>query len=173
MSIKHYFMKLKAYFLILILFAVVNSSFTQQSDSHPSFMKFKFSFLDNFKYPSELKDRGISTITLMLVKFNNDGTLKEIKFSDSALQQFVDEIHRVKDKIEFKYIYNDVTKIDKEARVVLIPIQIDVEKTGISGHSPQIMEADQQNLYNFSGKPVSGNYHIYPMLYILSVKLSR
>ncbi|MGJ1317551.1 PTS sugar transporter [Sphingobacterium spiritivorum] len=160
-------------YLIFIFFIMLNSSYAQQISTHADFLKFKFSFLDNFKYPSQLKDHGISTTTLMLVQFGNDGTIKEIKFSDSAQQPFIDEVNSVKKKIDFKYVYNDVTKINKENRVVLIPIQIDVKKTGASGHLPQILETAPQNLYNFSGKPICGNYNIYPMIYILSVKFSQ
>lgn len=158
----------KAIIFLLAMTLLINYAVSQQKDPNPGFAEFNRSFSKNFKYPFQLEDRCISTVTLMMVTFRSDGSVDLIEFSDSVLDQFKNEFFKVKDKIDFKSVFNDIININQENKVVVIPIFIESEKTGPLGCESNIIASDLKNLYNFSGKPISGNYYLYSGLYIIN-----
>ncbi|MGJ1389935.1 hypothetical protein ACR78F_06135 [Sphingobacterium spiritivorum] len=147
---------------IIILFST--NVFAQNNDKQMGYENFYQSFSSSFKYPTQLSDRCIPTFTLMLVQFSTKGTVESIKFSDGAFPQFVDEIKRVQNNIDFYSVYKDIIKAKKDNKTVLIPIHIDSEQIG--GCKSIIIANDIKNLFQFGGKPIVGNYYIYPEVYI-------
>ncbi|EFK56280.1 PTS sugar transporter [Sphingobacterium spiritivorum] len=156
--------------IILSLFAILlflEGSYAQQQNKDSNFAEFKRSFVLNFKYPSELDNKCIPTLTLMFIHFSTDGNVTAIKFSDSALPPFVNEMLRIKDKLDFKSIYKAVSNNNKENRNILIPIQIDADQKGDNGCLSIVNEESLKKLYLFQGQPISGNYYLYKTLYLI------
>ncbi|WP_343558957.1 hypothetical protein [Sphingobacterium sp.] len=155
---------MKKFFLITGLFLFISLTVCgQKNDDFPSFEKLYSSLAVHFKYPEELKDHCIPTITLMKLQFDNDGEILDIVFSDSAHPLFVDYMQKIRDDLDFKSIYTDLKNKGYTSKTVLIPFQIDSEKIGECIST--ISSADLKKVYLFSGKPSSGEYFLYPSIY--------
>ena len=155
-------MKIKIIVAILLILNYC-TVFGQKNVEFPSYEKFYSTFIEHLKYPSELQNKCVPTITLMKVTFTNTGELDFINFSDSATPEFVDLIQNIKNKLDFKSIYTDLRSKKKDINPVLIPIQIDFEKIGEC--TSTISSGNLQKLYRFSGKPMAGEYFMYPDIY--------
>lgn len=155
-------MKIKIIVAILLILNCC-TVFGQKNDEFPSYEKFYSTFAEYLKYPAELQNKCIPTITLMKITFTNTGELDFINFSDSAAPEFVELMQNIKNKLDFKSIYTDLRSKQKDINPVLIPIQIDFEKIGEC--TSTISSGNLQKLYRFSGKPISGKYFMYPEIY--------
>ncbi|MGJ1261333.1 hypothetical protein [Sphingobacterium spiritivorum] len=150
--------------IIIIIIFFSNEVFAQNNTELLGYEKFYRSFSSSFKYPIQLSDRCIPIFTIMFVQFSVEGKVDSIKFSDSAFPQFVNEVLRIKNNIDFYSLYKDILKTNNDNNTVLIPIHIDSEQIG--GCKSTITANDMQNLFQFGGEPVYGNYYIYPVIYI-------
>ncbi|MGE8426260.1 MAG: hypothetical protein ACN6O7_00220 [Sphingobacterium sp.] len=155
---------MKTFFLttLLLLFISLNG-FCQKSEEFPSFEKFYSSIAETFKYPPELRDSCIATITMMKVNFGSDGGTPTISFSDSAHPSFAEYMQKIKGQLDFKSIFEDLKKNGYESKTLLIPLQFDSEK--IFECKSTISSPTLMKLYLFKGKPCSGEYIIYPAVY--------
>ncbi|PUV25093.1 hypothetical protein [Sphingobacterium athyrii] len=146
-------------FILIIIFAMVNSVYAQDKGKIDNFKKFENSFLRNFKYPAQLQERCIPILTLMVISFDQSGKIKSLRFSDSAYPQFIAEVQRIRDNIDFESLYMDLKSLGKENEKIIIPIQID---TGVFGECESgIFQFDLINLYLFENKPLQGKYFLY------------
>lgn len=150
---------------LITLLAIFSSSvsFGQKNIEFPSFEKFYSNFGENLRYPSGLQDEWPSTITLMKINFTGNGDVQSISLSDSAFPQFVHLMEKMKEKLDFNSIYQDIKAKQKDVKQVLIPIHIDYEKIDVWKSS--ISSEDFKKLYVFNGKPISGKYFLYPNIY--------
>lgn len=137
--------------------------FGQKYIDFPLFEKFYSNFGEHLKYTNELKDVPLSTLTLMKINFSANGEVQSVSFSDSALPQFVEFMQKVENKIDFNYIYEDIKGKLRSRLEVLVPIHIDYEKMD-EWKSTTSLE-NIKNLYFFNGKPISGDYFLYPNIY--------
>lgn len=95
----------------------------------------------------------------MVISFDQTGKINSLSFSDSAYPQFIEEVQRVQDNIDFESLYMDLKSLGKEKEKIIIPIQID---TGIIDECESgILQFDLINLYLFDNKPLKGNYFLY------------
>lgn len=151
--------------IFITILTILNTftAFGQKYVDFPSFEKFYSNFGEYLKYPDGLETKQPSTVTLMKISFAGNGEVQSISFSDSALPKFVDLMQKVKNKFDFKSIYEDVKVTHNSAEQIIIPIQIDYEKIG--EWQSKISSDDIKKLYFFSGKPISGEYFFYPNIY--------
>jgi len=155
---------MKRIFLVTVLYFFISLTlFGQKNDDFPSFERVYSSLAVHFKYPEELKDHCIPTITLMKLQFDNKGEVQNIVFSDSAQPRFVDYMQKIKNDLDFKSIYTDLKNKGYTSKTVLIPFQIDSEKIGECIST--ISSSNLKKVYLFSGKPSSGEYFLYPCIY--------
>jgi len=153
---------MKKYFLVTVLFLSISLTvFGQKNNDFPSFEKFYSSLAVSLKYPIELQDSCIPTITLMKIIFDNTGKIESLSFSDSAHPKFVEYMQKIKSELDFNSIYNDLHL--KNNNAILIPLQIDFEK--MDKCKSTISSANLKKLYLFEGKPLSGEYFLYPYVY--------
>lgn len=146
-------------FILIILYAVINSVYAQDNGRIDNFKKFENSFLRNFKYPAQLQERCIPVLTLMVISFDQSGKINSLRFSDSAYPQFIAEVQRIRDNIDFESLFTDLKSLGKETEKIIIPIQID---TGVFGECESgILQFDLVNLYLFDNKPLKGKYFLY------------
>ncbi|MGJ1294288.1 hypothetical protein ACR777_08725 [Sphingobacterium spiritivorum] len=157
------FFTIKSIITTLMILIYTNTS-AQNITKHEGFDSFYNSLNTNFKYPNQLAKRCIPIFTMMFVQFKSNGDIDHIKFSDSAFPQFVNEIFRIKDKLDFKSVYKDIVKIDASNNSVLIPIHIGIQY--INSCKSVILPNDRLNLLHFSGEELEGNINIYPEVYI-------
>jgi len=144
---------------MIILYVMINSVYAQDKGKIDNFKKFENSFLRNFKYPAQLQERCIPVLTLMIISFDQSGKINSLNFSDSAYPQFIQEVQRVRDNIDFESLYMDLKSLGKENEKIIIPIQID---TGIIDECDSgILQFDLINLYLFGSKPLKGKYFLY------------
>ena len=158
-------MKTIEIYLTAIMLFVSISVLAQTDSSSDAYQKFKSSFLLSVKYPEQLTQRCIPTITMMKVRFNEEGTVDTIIFSDSAYPQFVSEVNKKKDEIAFHYLYEDTRRADRQKEWILIPIHIDTDMIGKC--SSIVLPFDMKHLYMFSGKPLVGKYYLYEKIHAL------
>lgn len=135
----------------------------QKNNDYKGYEAFYKSFNTYFKYPQQLSKRCIPVYTIMMIKFGKKGNIDSIQFSDSAFPQFVSEVIRIKNNLNFKSIYNDLVDRNRNNDVVLIPIHIDTEQIG--GCKSTIIPQDIVDLFKFSGERLTGNYFMYPGIY--------
>lgn len=146
-------------FIMIILYSIINSVYAQDKGKIDNFKKFENSFLRNFKYPAQLQERCIPVLTLMVISFDQFGKINSLSFSDSAYPQFIQEVQRVRDNIDFESLYMDLKSLGKENEKIIIPIQID---TGVIDECDSgILQFDLINLYLFDSKPLKGKYFLY------------
>jgi hypothetical protein len=146
-------------FIMIILYVMINSLYAQDKGKIDNFKKFENSFLRNFKYPAQLQERCIPVLTLMVISFDQSGKINSLSFSDSAYPQFIQEVQRVRDNIDFESLYMDLKSMGKENEKIIIPIQID---TGVIDECDSgILQFDLINLYLFDSKPLKGRYFLY------------
>jgi len=146
-------------FIMIILYVMINSLYAQDKGKIDNFKKFENSFLRNFKYPAQLQERCIPVLTLMVISFDQSGKINSLSFSDSAYPQFIQEVQRVRDNIDFESLYMDLKSMGKENEKIIIPIQID---TGVIDECESgILQFDLINLYLFDSKPLKGRYFLY------------
>ncbi len=155
-------MKKYIFTTLLLLFVSLNS-FCQKTEEFPSFEKFYSSISKTLKYPPELRDSCIATVTIMKVNFGSVGRTPTISFSDSAHPSFVEYLQKIKGQLDFKSIYEDLKEKGYESKTVLIPLQFDSEKIIVCNST--ISSSSLIKLYLFNGKPVAGDYIIYPAVY--------
>jgi hypothetical protein len=155
---------MKTFFLTtLLLFFISLNGHCQKNDQFPSFEKFYSSISETLKYPPELRDSCIATITLMKVNFGSNGGTPTISFSDSAHPSFSEYMQTIKGRLDFNSIYEDLKKMGYESKTVLIPLQLDSEK--IFECNSIISSATLMKLYLFDEKPCSGEFVMYPSVY--------
>jgi hypothetical protein len=104
---------------------MINSVYAQDKGKIDNYKKFENSFLRNFKYPAQLQERCIPILTLMVISFDQSGEINSLRFSDSAYPQFIAEVKRIRDNIDFESLYMDLKSLGKENEKIIIPIQID------------------------------------------------
>lgn len=151
--------------IFITILTILNTltAFGQKYVDFPSFEKFYSNFGEHLKYPAGFESKQPSTVTLMKINFAGNGEVQSVSFSDSAFPKFVDLMQTMKDKFNFKSIYEDIKVKHKNAEQVIIPIQIDYEKIG--EWQSEISSNDIKKLYFFNGKPISGEYFLYPNIY--------
>lgn len=131
----------------------------QEKQSEDLFSKFEKSFTRYFKIPSQLSERCLPVFTIMSITFDESGNVSSLNFSDSAYPQFIQELLRVKDSIQFKYLYEEISALGKQKETILIPIQLN---TGIIGEcDSRILQFDLLHLYLFDKKPLKGKYFLH------------
>ncbi|KKO92469.1 hypothetical protein AAW12_05050 [Sphingobacterium sp. Ag1] len=146
-------------FILIILYAMINSVYAQDKGKIDNYKKFENSFLRNFKYPAQLQERCIPVLTLMVISFDQTGKINSLHFSDSAYPQFIEEFRRIQDNIDFESLYMDLKSLGKVNEKIIIPIQID---TGVIDECESgILQFDLINLYLFDNKPLKGKYFLY------------
>jgi len=95
----------------------------------------------------------------MVISFDQSGKINSLRFSDSAYPQFIEEVQRIRDNIDFESLYMDLKSLGKENEKVIIPIQID---TGVVDECESgILQFDLMNLYLFDKKPLKGKYFLH------------
>ncbi|MFD2555138.1 hypothetical protein [Sphingobacterium tabacisoli] len=152
---------LKLYFTIIML-CMGKVVFPQVTPTFKGHEQFQLSFNKAIQYPSQLIHRVIPTITMMKVKFDETGTVDSILFSDSAFPQFVEEVNKKKNEIEFHYLLEDIPEASQQDMWILIPIRFD---SFIGSKKSEVLTFDMDNLYLFSGKHLKGKFFLYPMIY--------
>ncbi|MGE8377429.1 MAG: hypothetical protein ACN6PN_03735 [Sphingobacterium sp.] len=155
----------KNIFTIILVFLATMQVFGQKNADFPSVEKFYNSVIENLKYyPDALQDSCIGTITLIKIHFDDNGELQSIDFSDSAQPVFVKYIQEIRNRLNFKSIYQDLKQKGHVDNKVLIPFQIDTEK--MDECKSTISSTDLMKLYVFDGKPCAGEYFLYPYIYV-------
>lgn len=145
--------------ILTILYITIHSVYAQDKGKIDNYQTFENSFLRNFKYPPQLQERCIPVLTLMVISFDQSGKITSLRFSDSAYPQFIEEVQRIRDNIDFESLYMDLKSLGKENEKVIIPIQID---TGVVDECESgILQFDLMNLYLFDKKPLKGKYFLH------------
>ncbi|WP_223583013.1 hypothetical protein [Sphingobacterium sp. GVS05A] len=99
----------------------------------------------------------------MKLKFNEQGELDSLSFSDSAFPQFADEVIAKKDQIDFRSLFEELHSVGKQDLWILVPIQFD---TKIGGRCESaIRPYDLEHSTIFLGKPLIGKYYLYKKIY--------
>ncbi len=146
-------------FILVLIVSLINIAYAQEKEKTNDFQRFENSFLRNFKYPPQLQERCIPVLTLMVISFDQSGKINSLSFSDSAYPQFIAEIQRIRDNIDFESLYKEIKSLRKEDEQIIIPIQID---TGIMGEcESSVLQFDLMNWYLFDKKPLKGKYFLY------------
>lgn len=153
-------MKRVTLLILLTTVSLIGYSQSVNNEDYPSL--FKKSFTINFRLPKSLENAGTPVFTLMKIGFNNRGEVNKLEFSDSAPKEFIEEMNRIKDKINFQAIYKDLHISNSDIQV-LIPVQVDAYKPSLG---PLSVEKDVlDKLYLFKGKIVTGSYLFYEKIY--------
>ncbi|WP_210353500.1 hypothetical protein [Sphingobacterium tabacisoli] len=144
--------------LLILLTTLSLTGYSQSGDNEDYLSLFKRSFAINFRLPKSLEDVGTSVFAIMKIGFNNKGEVDKLEFSDSAPKEFIEEMNRIKDKVNFHAIYKDLRISDPDIQV-LVPIQLDAYKPSLGPLSVQKDVLDK--LYLFKGKTITGSYLFY------------
>lgn len=153
----------KIYSLLICILLILSHVFAQDSISSDKYSKFERSFLSAIKYSDQLLDRCIPTLTTMKLKFNEQGELDSLSFSDSAFPQFVDEVIAKKNQIDFRSLFEELRSLGKQDLWILVPIQFD---TKIGGRCESaIRPYDLEHSTIFLGKPLTGKYYLHKKIY--------
>ncbi|WP_400263064.1 PTS sugar transporter [Sphingobacterium sp. SG20118] len=144
---------------VLLLISSVSVLSAQEKQNEDLFSQFEHSFVTNFKVPPQLHERCLPIVTIMSIKFDEYGNISALNFSDSAYPQFVQEVFRIKDSIQFRYLYEEISALGKQNENILIPIQINPGIVGVC--ASRVLQFDLLNLYLFNKKPLEGKYFLY------------
>lgn len=153
---------------IFLLISSVSVLSAQEKQSEDLFSQFEHSFVKNFKIPPQLHERCLPIITIMSITFDEYGNVNSLNFSDSAYPQFIQELLRIKDKIEFKLLYKEISALGKQKENILIPIQINPGIIGVC--AAHVLQFDLLNLYLFDKKPLEGKYFLYKNITYFNLK---
>jgi hypothetical protein len=152
--------------LILILLTGVGYAGYSQAKSADSSPTFEKSFYSNFKHPKGLMDAKTPVFGVMKVWFDKKGAVDSLDFSDSVPIEFAAEMQRVKSKVNFSEIYQNL-EISDSSIPVLIPVQMDAMKSFFGPAS--VKKEDLEKLYLFKGKPIAGEFVFYKPIYLLYI----
>ena len=153
---------MKKLFLLLALIGIYSIGCAQRpQNENEKKTQFRSSFDTNFTYLNSLVATKASIFAVILVSFNGSGKIKDIKFSDGAPPKFISEIIRIKDKVDFKSMYDELGGNTSDMQV-LIPVQIDALQ--MAGGGVPIAQKDLDNMYLFKGQPLTGEFVFYPAI---------
>ncbi|MGJ1322425.1 hypothetical protein ACR780_07040 [Sphingobacterium faecium] len=146
--------------MLIILSVIANTAIGQRKDVS-NYKLFRTSFDKNFKFPAKLKTANASIFAVILLTFKKDGKIDKLLFSDGAPPELISEIERIKEKVNFKAIYDNIS-INSPNIKVLIPIQVDALR--MAGGGNPIPQRDLDKMYLFQGKPILGECFFYPSI---------
>lgn len=153
---------MKKIVLLLVLIGIYSIGCAQHpQNENEKNTRFRYSFDANFTYLNSLVATKASIFAVILVNFNGSGKIQDIKFSDGAPPKFISEITRIKDKVDFKSMYDELGGNGSNMQV-LIPVQIDAMQ--MAGGGVPIAQKDLDNMYLFKGQPIVGEYVFYPAI---------
>ena len=156
--------------LILILLTSVSYAGYSQAKSSDSSLTFEKSFYANFKHPKNLMDTRTPVFGIMKVWFDTKGAVDSLDFSDSIPLEFIEEVKRIKNKINFSAIYQKL-EISDGAIPVLIPVQMDVTRSFFG--PADVKKEDLDKLYLFKGHSVGGECIFYNPIYLQYIYESK
>lgn len=148
--------------LTLILFN--NIVYSQDTNYHGA--KLQLNFVTHLRYPKDLEKASIPSFFTLKVQYNEKAKQYSLEFSDSAHPLVIKELLRVKDKLDFNLVYDDLN-VKKRDLPILIPIEIRLARVSKGFSNPK--SNVPKDLYNFKGKQSFGEFYFYPPLVLLVI----
>ncbi|KKO92468.1 hypothetical protein AAW12_05045 [Sphingobacterium sp. Ag1] len=143
--------------LMLILFHGI--VYSQETNNHGA--KLQSSFVTHLRYPKDLEKASIPSFFTVMVQYDEKARQYNLEFSDSAHPLMIKELLRIKDKLDFNSVYEDLN-IEKRNLPIIIPIEIRLAKVSKEFSDPKSNVT--KNLYNFKGKQAFGEFYFYAPL---------
>lgn len=151
--------------ILLIVIAIIANFMHSYAQKDPelknNWAKLQSGFVKYIRYPKDLEKASIPSFFTLKVQYDEKAKQYNLEFSDSAHPLMIKEVLRIKDKLDFNLVYDDLT-IEKRDIPIIIPIEIRLARVSREFSDPK--STVSQNLYNFKGKQAFGNFYFYAPL---------
>lgn len=154
----------KSLIIALILISFHGIVYSQEANNPGA--KLQSSFVTHLRYPKDLEKASIPSFFALKVQHNEKAKQYNLEFSDSADPLIIKEILRIREKLDFDLVYNDLN-IEQRDIPIIIPIEIRLAKVSKEFSAPK--NRISQNLINFQGKQAVGEFYFYAPLVLLVV----
>lgn len=123
--------------------------------------KLQSSFVKYIRYPMDLEKASIPSFFTLKVQYDEKTKQYNLEFSDSAHPLMIKEVLRIKDKLDFNVVYDDLNMENRDTPII-IPIEIRLARVSREFSNPK--NKVSQDLYNFKGRQVFGDVYFYAPL---------
>jgi hypothetical protein len=148
----------------LIIIAVIlmwTNSVVYSQGINNNWSKLQSSFVKFIRYPKDLEKASIPSFFTLKVQYDEKAKQYNLEFSDSAHPLMIKEVLRIKDKLDFNLVYDDLN-IKKRDIPIMIPVEIRLARASREFSDPKGKVS--QDLYSFNGKQAFGNFYFYSPL---------
>ena len=148
----------------LIMIAVIlmwTKSVVYSQGVNNNWAKLQSVFVKYIRYPKELEKASIPSFFTLKVQYDEKAKQYNLEFSDSAHPLMIKEVLRIKDKLDFNLVYDDLN-IEKRDIPIITPIEIRLARVSREFSDPK--STVSQNLYSFKGKQAFGEFIFTPQL---------
>ena len=148
----------------LIMIAVIvmwTNSVVYSQGINNNLSKLQSSFVKYIRYPMDLEKASIPSFFTLKVQYDEKTKQYNLEFSDSAHPLIIKELLRIKDKLDFNVVYDDLNMENRDTPI-MIPIEIKLARVSREFSNPKSKVS--QDLYNFKGKQAFGEFIFTPPL---------
>ncbi|WP_324759453.1 hypothetical protein AB3466_06620 [Sphingobacterium thalpophilum] len=154
----------KLVMIAAILMCTVDIVYSQ--DAYNNWSKLQSNFVRHIRYPIDLEKASIPSFFTLKVQYNKKAKQYDLEFSDSAHPLMINEILRIKDKLDFDVVYKDLN-IENHDIPIMIPIEIKIARVSHVFSDPKSKVS--QDLYNFKGQQAIGDFWFYSPLVLMVI----
>ncbi len=149
----------KLILIAVILMWIKTIVYSQDANNHCT--KLQSSFVHHLRYPKDLEKASIPSFFTLKVQYDEKTKQFNLEFSDSAHPLMIKELLRIKDKLDFNVVYDDLN-MGKRDIPIMIPVEIRLARVSKEFSDPKSKVS--QDLYNFNGTQVFGDVYFYAPL---------
>lgn len=141
--------------LIIAFILIWTCSIAYSQNANNNWNKIKWNFIKHFRYPDDLEKASIPSFFTLKVHYDEKVKQYNLEFSDSTHPLMIKEVLRIKDKLDFDQIYEDLN-IENRDIPIIIPVEIKIQSASQQFSDPK--NKTFQDLYNFKGKQAVGEF---------------